>query len=85
MNDKLADFLEVFTDTNKTAVMAILLILGCILRIKGYVDGGQLTELLKTTTVSYFATTTVSHFTSMAKDHLANKLQELKGVSADAK
>ena len=74
MNQKLADALEVFSDTDKTAIMLLLLALASFFRMKGYVDGPGLVELLKTTTVSYFGTTTIVHFTSMIKDHLADKL-----------
>lgn len=77
MQQKLADFLEVFTDVNKTAVMAVLLILATIFRIKGLIDGEGFVDLLKTTTVAYYGTATVVHFTSMVKDHLATKLEAL--------
>lgn len=69
----LADFLEVFQDVNKTSLMIGLLILASIFRIKGFIDGGQFVELIKTTTVSYFGTNTVIHFTSMIKDAIASK------------
>ena len=69
----LADFLEVFQDVNKTSLMIVLIILGSIFRLKGYVDGGQFVDLLKTTTISYFGTNTVIHFTSMIKDSLASR------------
>ena len=69
----LADLLEVFTDTNKTTLMACLLGLGSIFRIKGYIDGSQFVELIKTTTISYFGTNTVIHFTSMIKEAISTK------------
>lgn len=69
----LADCLEVFQDTNKTALMIGLLILASIFRIKGYIDGSQYIDLLRTTTVSYFGTNTVIHFTSMIKEAIASK------------
>ncbi len=78
MTQGLADFLEVLTDTSKTVVMAILLILATIFRIKGYVDGQGFVDLVRTTTIAYFSTATVVHFTSMVKDHLSSKLEELK-------
>ncbi len=78
MTQGLADFLEVLTDTSKTAVMGILLILATIFRIRGYVDGQGFVDLVRTTTVAYFGTASVIHFTTMVKDHLAGKLEELK-------
>lgn len=69
----LADFLEVFQDVNKTSLMVCLLVLASIFRVKGFIDGGQFVELIKTTTVSYFGTNTVIHFTSMIKDAISSK------------
>ncbi len=77
MSDKLADFLEVFGDVNKTAVMLLIMAIGVILRVYNLVDGGSLTDLLKTTTLAYFGTTTVVHFTSMVKDHLASTAKQV--------
>ena len=78
MTQSLADFLEVVTDTSKTAVMFVLLGFAAFFRIKGYIDSQNFTDLLKTTTIAYFGTSGVVHFTSMIKDHLSNKLEELK-------
>lgn len=78
MTQGIADFLEILTDTSKTCVMAILLILATVFRIKGYVDGQGFVDLVKVTTVAYFGTASVVHFTTMIKDHLSNKLEELK-------
>jgi hypothetical protein len=75
MKQSLANFLEVFTDVNKTAIMLILLIVAVLFRIKGYIDGDNLVDLLKTTTISYFGTTTVIHFTQMVKTNLESKIQ----------
>lgn len=74
MTQSLADFLEVFGDVNKTGILLLLLALGSIFRIKGYIDGPGLIELFKTTTISYFSTTTIVHFTSMIRDHLDSKV-----------
>jgi hypothetical protein len=78
MKQTLADFLEVFEDTNKTVVMAILLFISAFFRIKGYIDGQGFVDLVKTTTIAFFGTTSVVHFTSMVKDNLANKLEQIK-------
>jgi hypothetical protein len=73
MPNWLANLLEVFNDTNKTTVMFLLLVLGSVFRVKGYIDSEGFITLLKTTTVSYFGTSTVIHFTSMIKDSIASK------------
>lgn len=78
MKQQLADFLEVFGDVNKTAVLAVLLLIATILRVKGYIEPSGFVDLCKTTTISYFGTTVASHFTSMIQDHLGNKLEAIK-------
>lgn len=79
MKQSLADFLEVFQDVNKTAVMSVLLAIATIFRVKGFITDSGFVDLMKTTTISYFGTATVVHFTSMIKDHLADKLQSKAG------
>lgn len=78
MTQQIADFLEIFQDTSKTVVMSVLLMISVFFRIKGYVDSEGFVDLMRTTTVAYFGTSTVVHFTSMIKDHLANKLEQIK-------
>ncbi len=78
MTQQLADFLEVFTDVNKTFVMAVLLMVSVFFRVKGYIDGQGFVDLLKTTTIAYFGTATAGHFTEMVRDHLSNKLEQIK-------
>lgn len=75
MSQTLADFLEVFNDTNKTVIMAALLGISIFFRTKGYITPDGFVDLIKTTVVSYYGTTTVIHFTSMIKDSLAAKLK----------
>jgi hypothetical protein len=81
MTQQLTDFIEVFSDVNKTAVMAILLGLGAFFRIKGYISGGEMVDLMKTTTVSFFGTATMVHLGGIVRDHLASKVEALKGQS----
>ena len=82
MKQSLADFLEVFTDTNKTAIMLFLLGLSSFFRVKGYITPDGYVDLVKTTTISFFGTTTCVHFVGMIKDHLATKLETLKGQNS---
>lgn len=73
MQQKVSDFLEVFQDVNKTAILLLLIALGAIFRMKGYIQGVEFVDLLKTTTISYFGTASVVHLTGMVKDHLESK------------
>lgn len=74
MTQAMADFLEIFTDTSKTTIMFLLLIVAIALRVDNYIDGSGFVSLMQTTTVAYFGTTTLVHFTTMIKDHLEAKL-----------
>ena len=81
MKENIADALEIFNDTNKTLIMFILLILATVFRLKGYVNGTEWVDTIKTTTVSFFGTTTVMNVTGVIKDHLASKVQAIKDQS----
>ena len=83
MSQKLVDFLTVFSDTSKTAIMVILLGLASFFRVNGYVDGSGFVELMKTTTIAYFGTTTMVGFTDMIKGHLEAKLKSITAPSQD--
>jgi len=82
MKQGLQDFLETFEDVNKTVIMLFLLGLSSFFRVKGYITPDGFVELIKTTTVSYFGTASVVHIGTVIKDHLANKLETLKGQNA---
>lgn len=78
MTQSVADFLEIVTDTSKTGIMFVLLVVGIILRVKGYIEGPGFVDLMRTTTVAYFSTTTIVHFTEMLKTQIASKIADAK-------
>jgi hypothetical protein len=73
MKEQIADFLEIFTDTSKTLIMTCLIVLGAVFRVKGLIDGGQMVDIVKTTSIAYFSTVTAVHFVEMVKTHLQDK------------
>lgn len=84
MTQGLVDFLNVFQDVNKTFLMLLLVTVGVIFRCKGLLDGAQMVDFLKTTTISYFGTASVLNLTSVVRDHLATKLETLKGQNGNS-
>lgn len=73
MKQKVIDFLNIFSALNKSIVMFLLLAISIIFRVKGYLNGDNFVELIKSTVISYYGVTGLVHFTSMIKDHLASK------------
>lgn len=81
MADYLVNFLNVFVGLRKSIVMILLMIIGVIFRVKGFLDGAQFVDLFKATVISYFGANSVEHFSSMIKDHLADKNGLMKKIS----
>lgn len=70
MTQKVVDFLNIFQGFRKTIVMLMLILIGVIFRIKGYIGPDNMVDLLKATTISYFGSNSIEHFTAMYKTHL---------------
>jgi hypothetical protein len=81
MTQQISDFIEILGDTNKTFVMVAIMALGVFFRVKGYVNGTEWTDLMRATIVSFFGTATMVHMTGVIKDHLAAKVEAMKGQS----
>lgn len=73
MNQKIADFFNIFLGLRKTLVMLLLMAIAVIFRVKGYLSGDNVVDMLKATTISFFGANSVEHFTAMVKEHLASK------------
>lgn len=76
MTQKLADFLAVFLGLRKTIMMFALLFLGIIFRLKGYIDGAQMVDLLKGTTIAFFAANSVEHVGETVRHYVDAKGQD---------
>lgn len=73
MKRKLAEILNVIFGFRKTLVFCLVFLLAIVFRVKGYIDGQQLTELLKDCTMSFFAVNGVEHVTTAVNNYVGVK------------
>lgn len=73
MKRKLAEFITVISGMRKTIIMLILVVIGIIFRVKGYLDGSQLVDLLKNTVIAFFSANSIEHVGSTIKEYLTSK------------
>jgi uncharacterized membrane protein len=86
MVQKVVDFLNVFQGTRKTLVMLFLIALSIVFRIKGYIDGNNLVDLLKATALGFFASNSFEHYTSIIKskiDAKTGKTEEIEEIEVE--
>lgn len=74
----IVDFVNSVQGLRKTAVMVGLMAMGCILRVKGYISGDNLADLLKSTVVAFFAANGMEYLTTTVKTYVNSKGEEKK-------
>lgn len=79
MWNKLCDFIDEFLDYlmgfRKFIAFIGIFVVALVFRCKGMIDGGQMTDLLKSSFAVFCGANSVEHFTSMVKDHIASKIK----------
>jgi hypothetical protein len=70
MNQNIVNVLNSLQGIRKVLVMLSLVLIGVIFRIKGYLDGSNFVDLLKATTIAFFASNGVEHLTSTIKEYI---------------
>lgn len=83
MREKIAELINVVFGFRKFILMLLLFSIGVIFRIKGYVDGGQFVDLMKNTTISFFAANGLEHITTTVKEYINSKGQKVDEVDTD--
>lgn len=61
MKQKVAEIFNLIFGFRKFLLMLALFAVGIVFRVKGYLDGNQFVDLLKGTTISFFAANGVEH------------------------
>lgn len=82
MNQKIADFFSIFMGVRKTLVMFSLIIISVIFRLKNLISGNELVELLKTTTISFFAANSVERVGETVKHYISESQQNSIEISS---
>ena len=73
MRQTIIDWANLLQGLRKVIIMILLMIIAVVFRIKGYMDGGNVVDLLKATGIAFFGCNAAEHFTAMVRDHLASK------------
>ena len=75
MTRKLADFINILFGFRKFILMMALFAVGIIFRMKGLLAGAEFVDLLKSTTISFFAANGMEHILTTVQAHLNSKNQ----------
>lgn len=67
MKQKVAELINIIFGFRKFLLMLALFAIGIIFRVKDYIDGNQFVDLLKSTTISFFAANGVEHVVTTVK------------------
>lgn len=77
MSDKVTQFIVNFLNTlqglRKTAVMLSLIAIAAVFRIKGYISGDNMVDLLKSTVIAFFSANGLEHITTTIKEYVNSK------------
>lgn len=73
MKQKLAELINIVFGFRKFLLMLAICLIGVIFRIKGLVDGSEMVDLLKTTTLGFFGANGVEHVITCIKEYNAGK------------
>lgn len=73
MKEKLAEWISVISGMRKTIVMLLLVLIGVVFRIMGYLDGNQIVDLLKNTVIAFFSANSIEHIGNTIKEYVASK------------
>ena len=73
MKQKMAEWFNLIFGFRKFILMLLIFVLGIIFRIKGLLDGNQFVDLLKGTTISFFAANGVEHIVNTVQAVMAGK------------
>jgi hypothetical protein len=56
--------------------MLLLVVLSAVFRVKNYISGDNMTDLLKGTVVAFFASNGLEHITTTVKEYINSKGQK---------
>ncbi len=83
---KVQEIVSVLLGLRKFIVMMALILIGIIFRIKGFLDGGQMVDLLKSTAIAFMASNSVERVGETIKHYVDAKgqtVQETESVAGD--
>lgn len=76
MKQKLAEFINLVFGFRKFLLMLAICLIAVIFRIKGLIDGSDMVDLLKTTSLGFFGSNGVEHIVTCIKEYNAGKASQ---------
>jgi hypothetical protein len=73
MTQYIINFLNTLQGLRKTMVMLSLILLGAVFRVKGYISGDNMVDLLKGTVIAFFSANGLEHITTTVKEYINAK------------
>jgi len=87
MSQKIIDFFISSVNTlqgiRKTLVMVALITISVWFRLKGYMSGDNVTDLLKGTALGFFAANGIEHVGTTIKEYINSKGQKVEEETVD--
>lgn len=75
MKEKVAEFINIIFGFRKFIIMVLAMLISVTFRVKGYISGANMVDLLKATVISFFGSNSVEHImttvTAIAKSKVA--------------
>ena len=75
---KVVNFINGFMGARKTIVMVGLIIIAVVFRVKGYTDGSNTVDLLKSTVIAFFSANGLEHISNTVKEYVNAKGQKVE-------
>lgn len=73
MQQKIAELINIIFGFRKFLLMLVLYLVGIIFRVKGLVDGAEMVDLFKTTTIAFMGANGVEHIVTTVKSYMDAK------------
>jgi len=72
MKQKIAELINIIFGFRKFLLMLMLYIVGIIFRVKDFINGAEMVDLFKTTTIAFMGANGVEHLMTTVKDYMSN-------------
>lgn len=83
MKQKVAEFFDLVFGFRKFIAWLALFLIGIIFRMKGFIDGGEFVDLIKSTFMGFVAANGVEHVVTCVKEYNAGNLAKALGNQDD--
>jgi hypothetical protein len=75
MRQKIAEIINVIFGFRKFLLMLLVFVIGVVFRLANLINGSEMVDLLKSTTLAFMGANGVEHIVTAAKDYMSSKSQ----------